>query len=186
MRATSPLRAVKVGGSLAGIAGALPRAGQVLARAAAVRPTVILPGGGPFAEAVRAFDRTYGLSDEAAHWMAILAMDQYAYVLADHVPGSRLVESLPAIRAAHKDGAIPILAPALWLRRMDDLPHSWDVTSDSLAAYVATLIGADELVLVKAVRGGMELVDPHFPRALAAGMRCSILAFEDIERLMAD
>ncbi|MDH4347276.1 MAG: hypothetical protein OEW17_00580 [Gemmatimonadota bacterium] len=183
MTPVSPLRAIKVGGSLAGITGALPRAGQVLAQAAARQPTVVLPGGGPFADAVRAFDQSHGLSDDAAHWMAILAMDQYAHVLADHVPGSRLVRSLPQIRAAHEAGAVPILAPARWLRRMDDLPHTWEVTSDSLAAYLATLIGAEELVLIKAVRGGMELVDPHFPRALAAGMRYSILAFEDIEGL---
>lgn len=184
--AASSLCAIKVGGSLAAIAGALPAVGRALARAAARRPIVILPGGGPFADAVREFDRTHGLSDDAAHWMAILAMDQYAFVLADHVPGSRLVESLPAIQAAHDDGAIPILAPARWLRRADDLPHSWDVTSDSLAAYLATLIGADELVLLKPVRGGMELVDPHFPRALAVGMRWSILALEDIGRLAPD
>ena len=186
MRAASPLRAIKVGGSLAGIAGALPGAGRVLARAAALRPTVLLPGGGPFADAVRAFDRTHGLSDDAAHWMAILAMDQFAYALADHVPGSRLVESLPGIRAAHEDGAVPILTPARWLRRMDDLPHSWDVTSDSLAAYLATLIGADELILIKAVRGGTELVDPHFQRALPAGMQWSIVALEDIGQLAPD
>jgi aspartokinase-like uncharacterized kinase len=186
MMATSPLRAVKVGGSLAGIAGALPTAGGALARAAAVRPTVILPGGGPFADAVRAFDRAHGLSEDAAHWMAILAMDQYAHALADHVPGSRLVESLPAIRIALEDGAVPILAPARWLRRVDDLPHSWEVTSDSIAAYIATLIGADELVLLKAVRGGIELVDPHFQRVLPRGMRWSILALEDIGQLVPD
>ncbi|MDH4131286.1 MAG: uridylate kinase, partial [Gemmatimonadota bacterium] len=115
MTPVSPLRAIKVGGSLAGITGALPRAGQVLAQAAARQPTVVLPGGGPFADAVRAFDQSHGLSDDAAHWMAILAMDQYAHVLADHVPGSRLVRSLPQIRAAHEAGAVPILAPARWL-----------------------------------------------------------------------
>ena len=184
MSETSGLKAIKVGGSLASIEGALPRVGRALAGAAARHPLVVIPGGGPFADAVRAYDRSHGLSDEAAHWMAILAMDQYAHLLADHVPGSRLVASLPEIVSAHGERAVPILTPANWLRRMDDLPHSWEVTSDSIAAYLATLIGADELVVVKPVRGGMELLDPHFPRALAAGMRLSILALDDAERLL--
>jgi aspartokinase-like uncharacterized kinase len=184
MSATSRLTAIKIGGSLASIEGALPRVGRALAGAAARHPLVVIPGGGPFADAVRAYDQAHGLSDDAAHWMAVLAMDQYAHLLADHVPGGRLVESLPEIAAAHAEHAVPILTPARWLRRMDDLPHNWEVTSDSIAAYLATLIGADELVLVKPVRGGMELLDPHFPRALAAGMRLSILSHDDTERLL--
>jgi len=184
MSATSRLKAIKVGGSLASIEGALRRVGRVLAEAATRHPLVVIPGGGPFADAVRAYDRTHGLSDDAAHWMAILAMDQYAYLIADHVPGARLVAGLPEIAVAHAEHAVPILTPARWLRRLDDLPHSWEVTSDSIAAYLATLIGADELVVVKPVGGGMELLDPHFPRAMAAGMRLSILALDDTERLL--
>lgn len=184
MSTTSPLKAVKVGGSLASIEGALPRVGRALAGAAGRQRLVVIPGGGPFADAVRAYDRSHGLSDEAAHWMAILAMDQYAHLLADHVPGSRLVSSLPEIAAAQAERAVPILTPARWLRRMDDLPHTWEVTSDSIAAYLATLVGADELVVIKPVRGGRELLDPHFPRALAAGMRLSIIALDDTDHLL--
>lgn len=184
MTPVPPLRAIKVGGSLASIEGALPKVGDALRRAAARGRVVVIPGGGPFADAVRAFDRAHGLSDDAAHWMAILAMDQYAHVLADQTPGSTLVDGLPGILAAHATGAVPILTPGTWLRRTDDLPHSWEVTSDSIAAYLATLIGADELVLVKPVRGGIELADSCFPRALAAGMRWSIVALEDLEQLI--
>lgn len=181
MSQSVPLRVIKVGGGLAAIAGALPAVAGALTRtAAAGGRLVVIPGGGPFADAVRDYDRVHGLSDDAAHWMAILAMDQFAHVLADHLPDARLAATLPDIEAAHAAGLIPILAPSAWLRRMDDLPHSWDVTSDSIAAYLATLIGADELVLVKPVRGGTELADPYFPRALAAGMRCRIIAVEEI------
>ena len=108
--------------------------------------------------------------------MAILAMDQYAHALADHIPNSRVVEDRPGILAAQAEGAIPVLAPYRWLRAADELPHSWDVTSDSLAAYLATLLGARELVLVKALVGGEELADPYFRRALAAGMRWRIVS----------
>ena len=51
---------------------------------------VVVPGGGPFADAVRDFDRSLGLSPHTAHWMALLAMDQYGHVLADRIPGAVL------------------------------------------------------------------------------------------------
>lgn len=172
---TESLTVVKVGGGLAASPGALRRVGRVVAGAAARGRLVVVPGGGPFADAVRAFDAEHGLSPSAAHWMAILALDQYAFVLADVIPGGRLVEDGAGIRTAHHDGAVPVLAPSRWLRAADELPHSWEVTSDSLAAYLATLLGADELILVKPVSGGLELVDPYFTRALPAGLRWRVV-----------
>lgn len=172
---TESLTVAKVGGGLAASPDTLRRVGQAVARMAARTRLVVVPGGGPFADAVRAFDATHGLSKSAAHWMAILAMDQYAFALADVIPGGRLVEDGAGIHAAHTLGAIPILAPSRWLRAADELPHSWDVTSDSLAAYLAMLLGADELILVKPVSGGLELLDPYFTRALPAGVRWRVV-----------
>jgi len=180
---TTPLAVVKVGGGLAATPGLLPRIGKAVALAARGHPLVVIPGGGPFADQVRAFDRGHQLSADAAHWMAILAMDQYAFALCDVIPGSRLVEDGAAIQAAHAEGQVPVLAPARWLRATDELPHTWDVTSDSLAAYLATLLGADQLVLVKPVAGGVELMDPWFNRTVPAGMRWSVLAAGEVERL---
>ncbi|HEY7683854.1 MAG TPA: hypothetical protein VH879_14505 [Gemmatimonadales bacterium] len=171
-----PLLLVKVGGGLLALSAALPRVGEALARVAARRALVVVPGGGPFAEPVRAFQRDHYLSPSAAHWMAILAMDQYAHALVDHIPGGRLVEDRPGILAAHALGAVPVLAPFRWLRAADELPHTWEVTSDSLAAYLGTLLGAEELVLLKPVAGGDELVDPYFRRAVAAGMRWRVVS----------
>jgi aspartokinase-like uncharacterized kinase len=179
----TPLAVVKVGGGLAATRGLLPRVGEALARAASQHPLVIVPGGGPFADQVRAFDQLHRLSADAAHWMAILGMDQYAFALCDVIPGSRLVEDRAGIQAAHAEGLVPVLAPARWLRATDELPHSWKVTSDTLAAYLATLLGADRLVLVKPVAGREELVDPWFSRTVPAGMRWSVVAAGEIERL---
>ena len=62
--------------------------------------------------------------------------------------------------AAYQDD----LAPGLPL---DELPASWDVTSDSIAAWVAGRVGAGRLVLVKAVDGRFaDLVDEHLPTML--------------------
>ena len=177
------LTVIKVGGGVARIPGLLPRIGAAIAQAAKRHPLVVLPGGGDFADQVREFDRAHSLSADASHWMAILAMDQYAFALADLIGGSRLVEDRPGMLTAQAEGAVPVLAPARWLRAADELPHSWEVTSDSLAAYLATLLGAERLILVKPVAGGVELTDPWFLRTVPAGLRWSVLAGGEIDRL---
>ncbi len=176
---SEPLTVVKVGGALAAAPGVLAAVAQMLGRAGTVRPLVVVPGGGPFADAVRAFVASHSLTPTAAHWMAILGMDQYAFALAELIPGGRIVEDRGGVHQAHAAGAVPVLAPTRWLRAADELPHSWEVTSDSLAAYLATLLGAEELILIKPVQGGLELADRYLSRVLPAGMRCRILSAAD-------
>jgi probable H4MPT-linked C1 transfer pathway protein len=180
---TAGLCVIKVGGGLLGGTGNLERVSRAIARAGAVRPLVVIPGGGPFAERVREIDRALGLSAGAAHWMAILGMDQYAFALADKIPGGKVVTDRGQAAAVLAQGGIAVLAPARWLQAADELPHSWDVTSDSLAAYLAGLLGAAELVLVKPVAHGEQLVDPYFSRALAADLRWSVVGVDEIDSL---
>jgi dihydroneopterin aldolase len=165
---------VKVGGGVSAIPGGLGLVGTSLAEAAKQTSLVVIPGGGAFADAVRAFDKAHGLTPDAAHWMAILGMDQFAHVLAAATPDALIVESSPEMKQAVGQGQVPILAPYRWLRRADELPRSWEVTSDSLAAYLAGLLGAIRLILVKPVESdrsdGRELVDPYFFKALPAGL----------------
>jgi len=95
---SSRLLAVKVGGGLLAFPGMLDRVGEALARAAARRPLVVIPGGGPFADQVREFESRHGLSPSAAHWMAILGMDQYAEAIADHTPAGLVIRELAGVR----------------------------------------------------------------------------------------
>ncbi len=171
-----PLVMVKVGGGLLVEPDLLPRVGRALAALALERALVVVPGGGPFADRVRQFDREHRLTADAAHWMAILAMDQYGWVVAGATPGSRVVEDRAGVLEAHAEGAVPVLLPSRWLRAADELPHTWDVTSDALAAYLATLMGAEELVLVKPVEGGHELVDRWFTRVAPADLTVRIVS----------
>lgn len=159
---------IKVGGALLGRRGALDRVIPVLAAAAEQgAPMLIVPGGGPFADTVRALDRESGLTADAAHWMAILAMSQYAELLASRIPRARIIEAVSEIAAARASGLLPVLAPYRWLRSVDPLPHSWEVTSDSIAAWVAGELGASRLVLVKASKvDRAALVDRYFERVL--------------------
>jgi aspartokinase-like uncharacterized kinase len=171
---------IKVGGRLAADSERLRRVGREIARLAREVSLVVVPGGGPFADAVREADRRCGLPPSTAHWMAIQAMDQYAELLVAVIPGGVIVHNSMGITDARQRGAVPVLAPAQWLRAADALPHSWDVTSDSLAAYLAGELGAERLLLVKAVAGRVDdLVDPWFRRALPAGVACRAVTPED-------
>jgi probable H4MPT-linked C1 transfer pathway protein len=161
-----PALVVKVGGGLLAHEGCLDAVLTVLADLASDEPLVIVPGGGPFADAVRDQDERLRVSDDASHWMAVLGMDQYAHLIASRLRGAVLVTDRDRISAALRDGQIPVLAPFEWLRREDPLPHSWQVTSDSIAAWAATAIGARRLILVKPPGSGQspDVVDGHFAR----------------------
>jgi aspartokinase-like uncharacterized kinase len=177
-RALSPRirTVVKVGGALLGREGALDIVVPILSRVAERGdPVLVVPGGGPFADAVRRIDTEHGLSAYASHWMAILALDQYAELLASRIPLSRVVRSAGGALAALATGELPILAPSDWLRSADPLPHSWDVTSDSIAAWVAGELGAARLVLIKAVKSNRpESVDRYFERVLPPGVELEV------------
>jgi len=93
---------------------------------------IIVPGGSIFADTVRRVDP----GQESAHWMAILAMEQYGYFLADET-GAELIDSLEI-----PDKGTYVLLPYNILKEKDELPHTWDVTSDTIAAWVAFQLGA--------------------------------------------
>ena len=145
------LTVVKVGGGLLREAGdgALRALCAQIGALGARHRLLVVPGGADLADAVRAYDRRFALRAATAHWMAILAMDQFGWALSDLIPGAeRAVDLAPA-----PDGVVPVLLPAALLRERDPLPESWGVTSDSIAAWVAGAAGAGRLVLVKPVAG---------------------------------
>jgi len=188
--ALRPDAVIKVGGSLSRRPAALRRLMDALAALARRRLLVVVPGGGPFADAVRRVDRRFGLDDSSAHWMAILGMDQYAHLLSHLARDAAVVWDRDEVAS----GRLNVLAVSSWLRRLDALPHSWHVTSDSIAAWVARRLRAKMLVLVKDVDGQFDrdpevsaaarlarrasrtrlkgVVDRHFARAIRRGTPC--------------
>lgn len=160
---------VKIGGGVLAHPDRFEAALDVIREAGRDRRLLIVPGGGPFADTVRDVDRRFRLPDDVTHWMAILAMDQYAHFLHSRLAGSAVVSGPDEIAAALDAGHVPVLAPSGWLRAADPLPHTWDVTSDSIAAWVAGEVGAPRLVLVKPPGApDDDLVDGHFSHALSA------------------
>ncbi|PRD41468.1 dihydroneopterin aldolase [Phyllobacterium phragmitis] len=172
----SPVNAVvvKLGGSTAGH-DELQQWIEVLATARF--PLVVVPGGGPFADEVRALQKPLAYSDDVAHDMAILAMDQFGLVIAERHERLRPCRSLQAIRQTLDAGDIPVWLPSQMTWDAQDIPRSWEVTSDSLAAWFCGQWGAKRLLLIKQtniflqhislsglVRSG--IVDPLLPDML--------------------
>jgi aspartokinase-like uncharacterized kinase len=180
---SAALSVIKIGGGLAKVPGALDRVCRAIGASGRDHRILVLPGGGPFANAVRDFDRTVGLSPDAAHWMAVLAMDQYAHVLAERIPGAALIEEPGALLHTLGPSGVAVLAPSRWMRSADALPHSWEVTSDSIAAFVAGALDAARLILIKPAAELPDPVDPYFATTLPAGLPYSTMRWDRIDDL---
>lgn len=151
---------VKVGGGLlrsGGLEGLRLGCAEAVALAR-VRPVLVVPGGGPFADAVRELDAEVGLGDEVAHVLALRAMDQLGVLLVAMLPGVEVLDRLVA------PAGLGLLLAAPAFEGHPEIPASWDVTSDSLAVFAAGAIGAEEAILLKPVEGGA--VDAYLPEAV--------------------
>jgi dihydroneopterin aldolase len=171
-----PLNAavVKLGGSLAGT----PQCAAWLdALAAWGSPLILVPGGGAFADCVRAAQAAMRLSDAAAHHMALLAMGQFGIALADHSDTFAVVASDDELDNTLRSGRIPVWLPEKMVLKARNVPACWEVTSDSLAAWLAAVYGVSRLLLIKSCDikppvsafelAAAKIVDPAFPHFAA-------------------
>lgn len=146
---------VKIGGGLLrehgldGLRAACAEACELAAR----RGVLVVPGGGPFADAVRAVDERLWLSDAVAHRLALRAMDQLGVLLRGLLPSALTQSELAA------PDRLTLLQVAPAFEGRPGVPESWDVTSDSLAVVAAGAIEAERAVLFKPVGG----VLPRWP-----------------------
>ena len=178
---TSLLRIVKIGGSLLDYED-LPKAWENwLARQPGL-PTVIVVGGGSLVDQVRSWNERYPLEEETAHWMCVRAMAITASLLHQRLTGTSLVHEWVDLKqqlAEESPFAPRIFSVESFLRSVEPgltgapLPCSWDVTSDSIAARIAEVLAARELVLCKSIsqdagaswheQAKAGHVDAHFP-----------------------
>lgn len=138
---------VKLGGSLA-CSDHLRYWLQALSGAGSL---VVVPGGGPFADQVRASQQQCGFDDSTAHYMALLAMEQYGAMLCGLQTGFAPAASIPQVQAVLARGDTPVWMPVSMAMAEPEIAHSWEITSDSLAAWLAGRLGAEHLLLVKSV-----------------------------------
>lgn len=182
---------VKLGGSLAE-SDRLPRWLRALAGRSDL---VLVPGGGPFADQVRAAQARWGFDDSAAHHMALLAMEQFGRMLCALQAGLVPAASPRGIQYLIRKGETPVWMPTQMVLADPLIAHSWDLTSDSLAAWLCGRLNAGGLLLVKSASlAGVPLdpahlsdrgiVDRAFP-AYAQRLRVPIrlLSDDDLDRL---
>ena len=173
-------RVVKVGGSLL-TWDELPSRLESWLDAQPTATTVMVAGGGPWVELIRQADKRFSLDEAAAHCMCVQAMSVTARLLAE-ICACRVVTTLAELESEIRasGSAKPIVFDVQeWLLQgpTQDLPKSWRVTSDSIAARLAAELDADDLVLFKScpatssdlsALAAENYVDDYFPTAAAA------------------
>jgi len=192
------LRVLKLGGSLLELSDLTPRLRRWLAAGAGQR-NVMVVGGGRLADAIRGYDKLHALGESVSHWLCIRAMSVNAELVAALLPEARLVHSVAELRQRPTAPGPMIFDAWTFLRDEDPklfaepLPASWQVTSDSIAARLAEILGDAELALLKsalppakatvASAAAAGFVDGYFPIAARRLTRieCVDLRSDDFE-----
>ena len=184
----------KVGGSLLDWPG-FPQRLQALIDQHSGEGLVLIVGGGRAADIVRDFDTVHHIGESRSHGLALHALDFTSRLLATLIPRSQVVESLVEIPNVLSADQIPIFAPRRFLELDDQssnpLPHTWAVTTDSIAARVAHRLRIDRLMLIKSVSAAMGMtridaarqgiVDPYFPVASRSVRNVTVRNLRDPE-----
>ena len=146
---------VKIGGSL------FPNYAIDLAKQLKGTDSLIVIGGGEFANLIRKYDSEISFSQETNHWTAIDCMDIIAKLVNDKVDSTKLAYSIDEAKKISDDGFTPIFIVSEFLRSEDPFECSWDVTSDSIAAYVSHLLNANLLIVTNV--NGIYTQEPKEP-----------------------
>lgn len=139
---------IKLGGSLSS-SDALINCLNAIEKNYRGRAVVIVPGGGAFADQVRLAQQRWQFDDSTAHHMALLAMQQMALMLNGLKSDFTLVHTVEAIQSQSSQQKTVIWSPDIFELDNAGIPASWDVSSDSLAAWLAKTLSATELILIK-------------------------------------
>jgi 5-(aminomethyl)-3-furanmethanol phosphate kinase len=174
---------IKLGGSFA----FSPHLGDwIAAIASCAGRVIIVPGGGPFADVVRTAQAQMGFDDEAAHRMGLQATEQYGCAIKSLNEKLSLVSSPDEMRRDLADNRVPVWLPMCMTLGASDIPQSWDVTSDSLAVWLAGKIGAEMLLLIKHIelRPGTVRVGDLAARGIVDRAFAKFLAVNDVPAFM--
>ena len=132
---------VKIGGSL------FPDYAIDLADKLKNTNSCIVLGGGEFANLIRKYNNVNNFSEEVNHWTAIDCMDIISKLVNDKVESSKLAYSIDGVNKISDEGFTPIFVVSEFLKTEDPFECSWDVTSDSIAAYISHLLNANLLIV---------------------------------------
>lgn len=153
------INVIKIGGSLAAHPIELRLLMERLGEYSKNKPIVIIPGGGELADTVRDLDKRFSLKKTVSHRMAILAMDQYGLLLSDLTDNTAISYDLEKVTEASFSGKLSIFLPSHIMFAKDPLENSWDVTSDSIALFIAYTLNVEKVIFITDV-DGIYPIDP--------------------------
>ena len=148
-------RVIKIGGSLLDLPDLNDRLQRWLSKDIAT-VNLLIVGGGEIVEAVRTLDRIHRLEHSFVHWLCVDLLGHTLQLAAVVLPGMQIIRSeieLGGIvaRPPHQPLTALVDVRSFYRRGLPNfgLPETWDTTSDSIAAALARIVEADELVLMK-------------------------------------
>lgn len=112
---------------------------------------ILIPGGGQKANFIRRMQDKIHFDDDLAHFMAIYAMNDNGHSLNKKFNDIQLFDTLQEISDAKR--LFCIFNPLDSLIENDSLPHSWNITSDSISYFFAKKMGVDACILIKDIDG---------------------------------
>lgn len=113
---------------------------------------VIVPGGGVFADQVRYLQKELQIDDTTAHRMALRAMEQFGALLTTLDPRLHAAHTIEAINQSLEKKEIPVWFPYDMIANNPAIRATWDITSDSLALWLANCLKCQNLVMIKSVQ----------------------------------
>lgn len=148
---------IKIGGSL------FPNEAIELAKKLKGQKCLVIIGGGEFANLIRKYDGEIGFSQDITHETAIDSMDILAKLLNDKLAFTEISYTIDQAESIADSNKIPIMICSKILAENEPFKHSWDVTSDSIAAYIASLLNAKLLIATNV--NGIYTKDPSLSGA---------------------
>lgn len=171
---------VKLGGSLLSDRGRLER--LVAAVTESPSKVLVVPGGGAFADAVRAAHADHGFSEGTAHEMAVLATHQMGLLIADVARAIVPVSNEEALGQAFDDGQQAVALAASFIADAEDLPRTWQATSDTIAAWLAVEFDVPTIAFVKSCPVAPEAAPAELSQAgVLDPVCCSLLSGSTVD-----
>lgn len=131
---------IKIGGSL------FPEYSIELAKSLENQKCLIVVGGGEFANLIRKYDSNCSFSNDITHETAINSMDIIAKLLNDKLAFTELSSSIEEAINISSSGKVPIMLCSEIILNEESLKHSWEITSDSIASFLASKLDAKLLI----------------------------------------
>ena len=151
---------VKLGGNILEIkknlANTISQLEELIEKNLIINKVVIIPGGGSKSNFIRFIDKKLEIGDDLAHWEAIYAMNWNGLQIHKTFPKIPFYSQISELKddLNKKNNRYPLIfLPFDYLYENDILPHSWNITSDSITIFIAKNLGLHECFLIKNIDG---------------------------------